>query len=131
MQSSSQPELKEFSRDAKAAAMRAFFNVAEKWNLNNTQMRVLLGQPSEPTFYNWKRGEVKNVPYDTINRISYILGIFKALQYIYIRPAHADEWVNKPNLTFGGASAMDRMLGGNITDLAAVRSYLDVVRGGH
>ena len=63
-------------------------------------------------------------------RISYVLGIFKALAMLYEVPEHADRWVNEPNAAFGGQSAAERLMGGQITDLAAVREYLDSVRGG-
>ena len=67
---------------------------------------------------------------DLAARLSYILGIFKALEIIYQRPDHADRWVTTPNQAFGGQSALQRMLAGDITDLAAVSDYLDHVRGG-
>ncbi len=120
----------DLTNDKKAVALKAFFNIAEKWNLNNSDMIILLGQPTEPTFYNWKRGQIKTVPYDTIRRVSYILGIYKALQHLYVRPELADAWIKKSNLKFGGNSALERMLGGDIVDLASVRTYLDNVRGG-
>lgn len=60
--------------------------------------------------------------------VSYVLGIYKALQVVFKSPAH-DAWVSRPNDVFGGGSALDRMLGGDVTDLAAVRRYLDTVRG--
>lgn len=118
------------SRDAKSAAIRAFFNIADKWNLSNTEAQILLGRPTDSTFYKWKRGEVNTVPYDTIERISYVLGIFKALEYLYTIPENADSWIKKPNTSFGGQSALDRMMGGSLLDLATVRSYLDSIRGG-
>jgi hypothetical protein len=39
-------------------------------------------------------------------------------------------WMRKANRAFGGQSALERMLAGEILDLAAVRSYLDAERGG-
>ena len=120
----------DLTNDKKAVALRAFFNIAEKWGLTNGDMITLLGQPTEATLYNWKKGQVKTVSYDTIQRVSYILGIYKALQHLYIRPELADAWIKKPNLQFGGDSALNRMLGGDIIDLASVRTYLDNVRGG-
>jgi Protein of unknown function (DUF2384) len=63
-------------------------------------------------------------------RISYVLGIFKALEIVYRQAEDADRWVRQPNLAFGGQSALERMLAGQITDLAAVRDYLESVRGG-
>ena len=69
---------------------------------------------------------------DTLERLSYLLGIYKALQILLPAAAAADAWVKKPNSAplFGGRSALDRMLGGNVADLVAVRQYLDARRGG-
>jgi hypothetical protein len=112
--------------------LRAFFAIADKWGLSNDEAMVLLGQPSRTTFYNWKKGEVAQTAHslDLEARLSYVLGIFKALELIYQRPELADRWVRQPNSAFGGQSALGRMLGGQIVDLAAVRDYLDDVRGG-
>ena len=84
------------------------------------------------TFHNWKKGKFKGVSnaLDVATRISYVLGIFKALELLYETPAHADRWINQPNAAFGGQTAAERMLSGQIIDLAAVRDYLDSVRGG-
>ena len=119
----------EVTTEKVAAAMRAFFRIAEAWGASNDEARVLLGQPARSTFYKWKRGEVGSVPHDTVQRMSYVLGIYKALQILFKAPARADAWVRKPNEALGGQSAVDRMLGGDVTDLAAVRRYLDAVRG--
>jgi hypothetical protein len=44
----------------------------------------------------------------------------------------ADAWVRKPNTAavFGGRTALQHMLAGNVSDLNFVRRYLDGVRGG-
>ena len=111
-------------------ALRAFFRLAELWGLTMEQARLLLGRPSRATLYNWKAGRVRSVPYDTLRRISYLLGIYKALQILYRDPQLADAWISRPNAAFGGQSALERMLAGDLTDLAAVRVHLDAVRGG-
>ena len=111
-------------------AMRAFFRLAGLWGLTMEQARLLLGQPSRATLYNWKAGRVRSVPYDTLRRISYLLGIYKALQILYRDPQLADAWISRPNAAFGGQSALERMLAGDLTDLAAVRAHLDAARGG-
>jgi hypothetical protein len=113
-----------------AVALRAFFRLIELWALPLEQARVLLGRPSRATLYNWKAGKVRTLPHDTLQRISYLLGIFKALQILYADPALADGWLKRPNAAFGGQSALDRMLAGDVTDLAAVRAHLDAARGG-
>jgi hypothetical protein len=110
--------------------MRAFFRMVELWELSLEQARVLLGQPSRATLYNWKAGKVRTLPHDTLQRISYLLGIFKALQILYAEATLADGWLQRPNAAFGGQSALERMLAGDITDLAAVRAHLDAARGG-
>ena len=115
-----------------AVGMRAFFAIAEKWNLSPDEAMALLGHPGRSTYYNWKSGNVSGVArsFDLASRISYVLGIFKALEILYQRPELADDWVRKPNSTFGGQSALERMSAGHMVDLAAVRNYLDSVRGG-
>lgn len=114
------------------AGLRAFFSIAENWHLTYEQASCLLGQPGRSTFYKWKKGSVGDVArnFDLASRLSQILGIFKALEILYRDPELADRWVAQPNLAFGGQSALDRMMAGQITDLAVVRDYLDSVRGG-
>ena len=113
-----------------AAALRAVFRLVDLWGLTMEQARLLLGRPSRATLYNWKAGRVRTVPHDTLRRISYLLGIYKALQILYRDPQLADSWIKRPNAAFGGQSALERMLAGDVTDLAAVRAHLDAARGG-
>jgi hypothetical protein len=114
------------------AGLRAFFRVAELWRLSAEEQRTLLGAPPRSTFFKWKKGDVHGLPRDVLERISYILGIFKALEILLPRPEAADGWIRRPNAAapFGGRSALERMLSGNVGDLYAVRQYLDAARGG-
>jgi hypothetical protein len=121
------------SRDMAAAGLRAFFNIARDWGLNTDAQMVLLGTPGRSTFFKWKSApESADLKRDTLERLSYLLGIYKALQILLPDTAAADAWVKKPNSAplFGGQSALERMLGGNVADLVAVRHYLDARRGG-
>jgi hypothetical protein len=121
------------SRDLSVAGLRAFFNIAKDWGLNTESQMVLLGTPGRSTFFKWKSApDTADLKRDTLERLSYILGIYKALQILLPDTAAADAWVKKPNSAplFGGKSALDRMLGGNVADLLAVRHYLDARRGG-
>ena len=113
------------------AGLRAFFNLAERWKLRVAEQRKLLGDPPESTFYKWKRKRDGALSRDTLERISYLLGIFKALAILFPQPDRADAWLRKPNAasTFGGKSALERMLSGNVADLFVVRQYLDAQRG--
>ena len=77
----------------------------------------------------WKSGRpVGRLPEDTLRRIGYIAGIWKALQIVYADPALADGWVSRPNASFGGQTPLQRMAAGDVTDLAAVRAYVDAAR---
>ena len=126
-------QAKPSSRDLSAAGLRAFFNIARDWGLNTDEQMVLLGAPGRSTFFKWKSApESADLKRDTLERVSYILGIYKALQILLPDARAADAWVKKPNAAalFGGKSALERMLGGNVADLLAVRQYLDARRGG-
>jgi Antitoxin Xre/MbcA/ParS C-terminal toxin-binding domain len=109
-------------------ALQGFFRIVELWGADNAQARAMLGHPPERTFFKWKRGEVGAVPLDVIRRVGYVAGIWKALQIVYSNPAQADAWVRQPNRAFGGQPPLARMSAGDVTDLAAVRDYLDTAR---
>ena len=111
------------------AAKRAFFRIMDAWQVRDAQARVLLGSPSRTTFYAWKRGEGGKLSHDTLERVSYVLGIYKSLQLLFPDAARADAWIRKRNVAFGNQSALEHALGGRVIDLARVRHYLDFVRG--
>jgi hypothetical protein len=116
-----------------AAAIRAFQNIADLWQLTIEQQLVLLGHQSRSTYFRWKKDPSQaRLPHDTLERISYILGIYKALTILLPDAKAADNWVRQANSAplFGGRSALERMLSGNVGDLLAVRQYLDAARGG-
>lgn len=116
-----------------AAGLRAFDRIAAAWGLTVDEQLRLLGQPPRSTFYAWrKHPERAALSRDTLERLSNLLGIYKSLQILLPDAAAADAWVRKPNAAspFGGRSALDRMLAGNVGDLHLVRRYLDGVRGG-
>jgi Protein of unknown function (DUF2384) len=119
-------------RELSAAGLRTFFRIAEQWGLSAAEQQTLLGVPSASTFYKWKRDPQVSLPPDTLERLSYLLGIYKALQVLLPDPQAADAWVRKPNDAppFGGKPALERMLSGHVSDLYAVRQYLDAQRGG-
>src|SRR5688572_13970054 len=110
-----------------AAAFRAFLEIAGLWKLSTDQQLTLLGQPARSTYYKWKKEGAEQFPPDTLERISYVLGVYKALQILFPDPARADEWVWRANNApmFGGRPAIERMLRGHVADLYEVRRYLD------
>ena len=116
-----------------AAGLRAFTRIASAWGLSVDEQLRLLGSPPRSTFFAWRKQPAKAaLPRDTLERLSNLLGIYKSLQILLPDEAAADAWVRQPNHAplFGGRSALDRMLAGNVSDLHQVRVYLDGVRGG-
>ena len=63
-------------------------------------------------------------------RLSNLMGIHKALRIIFSEPQRGYAWLRTGNTAFAGASALDVMLGGELTDIMRVRRYLDAERGG-
>lgn len=117
--------------EVSGAAIRGFFALTERWGLTAEQQRVLLGMPGRSTFYRWKRDREASLSHDVLERISYLLGIYKALHILFPDARQADAWIHKPNQAalFNGQSALQRMLGGQVSDLYVVREYLDANRG--
>ena len=116
-----------------AAGLRAFQHIATAWRLTVDDQLNLLGMPPRSTFYGWmKNPDSANLSRDTLERLSNILGIYKALQILIPETEAADNWVRNPNQSplFGGHSALEHMLAGNVSDLNAVRRHLDAARGG-
>ena len=113
-------------------ALRTFFRIAELWSLSVEEQMTLLGLAARSTFFKWKKDPNVVLPKDTLERISYIAGVYKALQILLPDEKAADEWVKQPNAAplFSGRSALDRMLSGQVADLFLVRQYLDAERGG-
>ena len=110
------------------AALTGFFKIMDRWRVAGEDARVVLGSPSQSTYYAWRRGDTGRVPSDTLRRIGYVAGIYKALQILYSDATLADGWVSRPNRAFNGQSPLQRMRAGDVTDLAAVRAYLDAAR---
>jgi len=116
-------------KDLTGPALRTFFRIADAWGLKESEQMRLLGLDSRSTFHSWKRGAIAALPKDALERISYVMGIYKGLQVLL--PNTADEWVREPKAArpFAGASALDRMMSGNVADLYVVRQYVDAQRG--
>ena len=113
-------------------ALRTFFRIARLWELSVDEQMALLGVTARSTFYKWKKDPNTVLPKDTLERISYILGIYKALQILLPDEKASDEWVKRSNAAhfFAGRSPLDRMLSGQVADLFVVRQYLDAQGGG-
>ena len=118
---------------AAGALLKTIFKIFDAWKLSNPEQQVLLGISNESTFYNWKKSPASaTISNDLLERTSYILGIWKALQILISENRVSDSWIKSVNNgpAFNGQSPFERMLGGYVVDLAHVRKYLDAERAG-
>ena len=78
--------------------LQAFFNLARVWKMDVAEQRAALGSISKQTLYNWRDNPGKvRLTGDQLDRISYLLGIYKALHVLFTRPEQADSWIRRPN----------------------------------
>lgn len=127
--------LRDLSPDAArrlgSAGLRTFLAIADDWQLPVASRRTLLGAIGESTYHKWRQGDVGTPSRDQLERLSLLLGIYKALRLLFSDDATGVRWLRAANRDpdFGGQSPLDRMCRGSIEDLYAVRRYLDGWRG--
>ncbi|HEY9237173.1 MAG TPA: MbcA/ParS/Xre antitoxin family protein [Phenylobacterium sp.] len=116
--------------DEEAAAMfRAAVNLFGCWEITDEQAATLLDMPLR-SYRRWKAGDQGRIDRDGKARLSNLMGVHKALRIIFREPERGYAWIKAANSAFGGRSALEVMLGGELTDLMRVRRYLDAERGG-
>ena len=114
------------------SALKGFFNVMARWSVRDEDARLLLGGVTNGPYYEMKKNpEGRVLDADKLARVSYLLGIFKALNILHGLPL-ADQWVQLPNTNriFGGATPLELMLRGGVPAMQTVRRLLDARRGG-
>jgi hypothetical protein len=115
-----------------ASGLKAFFNIMERWQVRDEDARALLGGVSNGPYYELKRAATgKVLEADRLLRVSYLIGIFKALHILHSR-ALADQWVQLPNTNrlFAGETPLAYLVRGGVPALQTVRRLLDARRGG-
>ena len=117
------------TQDEAAAMFRAAHNLFGKWELTDEQAATLLDMPVR-SYRRWKAEGPRRISRDGRARLSNLMGIHKALRIIFTEPQRGYAWIRTGNSAFAGASALDVMLGGELTDIMRVRRYLDAERGG-
>ena len=113
------------------AALKGFFKLAAAWKLRDDDARELLGGISSSAYYEWKKNPERTLEVDCITRISYLLGMYKALHILY-GDKLADEWMGlaNTNLIFGGRTPLAYIEAGGLPAMQIVRQLLDARRGG-
>lgn len=112
-------------------ALRGFFGLAGDWGLSTREQITLLGDIARPTLDKYRKAPPVKLPRDTVDRISYLFGIHKALVIHFGDLAYIARWIRLPQDTapFHGQSLLGHMLQHGLPGLADVRRYLDSWRG--
>lgn len=113
------------------SALKAFFNIVKCWHLRDDDAMRLLGGVASSSYYAMKKSPRRTLDADTMLRISYLIGIFKALNILH-GTALADRWITLPNANpiFRGITPLEYMIRGGIPAIQVVRRLLDARRGG-
>jgi hypothetical protein len=113
------------------AAIRVFLQIMDKWHVRDEEARQLLGGVSNGTFYAMKKHPKRTLDEDKLRRISYLVGIFKALNILH-GEALADRWMTLPNKNriFTGMTPVEYLVRGGLPAFQTVRRLLDARRGG-
>ena len=65
-------------RKLSGPALRTFFNIASRWGLTVQEPRALLGWPAASTFHKYKGGAFGALSFDTLKRLSLVVGRWRA-----------------------------------------------------
>jgi len=108
------------------SAVKGFINIVSKWQIKDKDARELLGGISSTSFYALKKNHNKSLDVDRLTRISYLIGIYKALHVLY-GDTLADTWVKMPNQNrlFNRDTPLAYMEFGGIVAMQYVRALLE------
>jgi hypothetical protein len=123
---------REERRRLSGAALKALFNIVDRWKVRDEDARELLGGISNGAYYELKKNpRNRTLEQDRLLRISYLIGIFKSLNILYSQRL-ADQWMLLPNTNpiFAGRTPLDYILRGGSPAMDTVRRLLDARRGG-
>ena len=110
--------------------MRGFFRIMHLWGVEDREtMRRVLRNPPEQMFYAWRDGTFSRLAEDTVRRIVYVAGIWKALQMRLLRcPARGRLGAAAQHVISAAIRRWSEWRRATSTDLAAVRAYVDAAR---
>jgi uncharacterized protein (DUF2384 family) len=113
-----------------SSALKGYFAIASKWKLSPDHQSALLGGVPRSTLFK-RKTQPTTLSQDELTRISYIVGIYKALN-ILLPKKYADAWMTTPNrnLLFGDQPPLQYAIKFGLPGLAEIRELLDAERGG-
>lgn len=113
-------------------ALKGFFNICREWDCTLEEMMQMLGGVSRSTLAKYQKLPHVKLSRDTLERISYILGIYKALMVMYLTAERANRRIRLEisETPFSGTSALDFMVRGSMKHLMEARRHFDAKQAG-
>lgn len=124
------PAKMELTGSLAGPALRTFFRIAEEWKLSTPEQQSILNVHGS-TFFSYRKRPPASLSNDVLERISYVFGMYKALEVLLPAADRVRQWLRTTNAApvFSGQSPIERMTAGQVADLFLVRQYLDAARG--
>ena len=110
-----------------AAGMRTFIRISERWGLNDSEAAAVIACGASVIQDARHNREIEGLTAEQLQRLSLVLGIYRAINILLPVPARADVWLHRPNSAeiFGGRTPLELMSSNLISDIVAVRKYVD------
>lgn len=107
--------------------LRGFTQIAKAWDLSHTETSAVIGRSLEEALAHVATEKLDERWPETLQRVSYVLGIYKALHILFPNARQANGWVRRPNkgAPFKGTAPLPLMCTNQLSDLAIVRQYLE------
>lgn len=112
-------------------AWKSLQNLITRFQFDEEESLRLMGDMPRSTYYKGLKSHSPKLSRDQLERISYLLGIYKGLRILFTDSAQAMSWINRPNTLspFNGMAPKAFMLEGSLVRLAEVRQFIDYWRG--
>lgn len=126
-----QPEASDAEALRGHVALKGFFNICREWGCSQDEMMQMLGGVSRSTLAKYQKLPYVKLSRDTLERISYVMGIYKSLRVMYPTAERANRRVRlaTSEVPFSGTSALEFMTRGSMKHLMQARRYFDAKRG--
>lgn len=114
-----------------SVAWKSLQNLVDRFDLAPEEGAILMGDMPRSTYFKGIKDHEGKLNRDQKERISYLLGIYKALRILFTDSRQALTWIERENSLppFNGMTPKQYMLEGSIVRLAEVRRFLDYWRG--
>lgn len=108
-------------------ALKGFFGVCREWDCSDEEMKLLLGGIPKRTLDEYLKLPHLLLSPELLERISYILGIYKILRAMYPNGERAGRRMrlSTSEPPFSGSSALEFMTSGSIQHLKQARQYFE------